>query len=150
MTDTLSLMAADLDEMKTDLDTVRTHLESILALENDGALGTAVYGVNASDITTTTPVEVLPAAGAGFKYRIRRIKITNKTAAETAVITVQDDGVPAVLYVGVAGDPAVSMPEDTGWMKMPIETLENVAVDGVAGTTTGDTRVMIWADKVAV
>lgn len=164
MTDTLSLMAADLDEMKTDLDTVQTYIgtidaslvslvaeaTNIVALRNDGTLGEGVFGKTASQVSDTTPVEVLAAPGAGFKYRLRRILFHNSTSAEYPDIVIEDD-VPTVLFIAAPGSQADAQPNfDTGWMVIPIDTAENVAINARATGGSGDTDVMIWAEKVAV
>lgn len=126
-------------------------MQRSLKAQRDSVKGVAVYGFNSTDIDGTTAREILAAPGAGYKYLIRRIRIVNKTNAQTAVITVQDDaGTPVVLYTGVAHDPATAVPvDDSGWLDAAIETDENVAVDGVAATATGDTIVHVWAEKVA-
>ena len=113
-----------------------------------GVQGEAAYGASAV-ITTTTDVTVLAAAGAGYKYLIRRMMVINITTAEKAVIEIHDSA-DAILGYMEARDPAVNPCHDTGWLEIPIETAANVAVEANALTTTGDTYVMIWADKVKI
>ena len=98
--------------------------------------GTPTRGANASDITGTTPVEIIAAPGAGYKLVITDATIVNKTAAETPLLKLQDDaGTPVVKfqYLMRAG-PAT----DVVKFNPPIELDENVALDGVATTATGD------------
>lgn len=71
---------------------------------SDDAVG--VSGANGTDITDTTPQEILAAAAAGKRFRITQIVAHNRTAAQAPVIIIED-GSAVELYrfqLGAGGD----------------------------------------------
>ena len=116
----------------------------------DGAKGTKAYGCSLVNDTANGVVACLAAPGAGYHYEIRRIRAVNKTTAEKTTIRIEDgSGTPVILAYLAAHDPAVTLPDDTGWLNQPIHATSNKGINSVALASVGDTYVMVWADKVA-
>lgn len=101
-----------------------------------------VSGFTASDITTTTAVPVIAAPGAGKALYISKVIVQNKTVAEEALITIQDDGstekeIATVLVSTAAGNGGHAVFD----FVPPIKLQTNQALDGIAASALGDTLV---------
>lgn len=110
-------------------------------LEDDANLA-SWYGQNGTDITSTTAQEIKAAPGAGKRIVLTQATILNKTVAEAAVISLQDDaGTPVVIGTWAVSTAAGNGGQVVLEFEPPIKLAENVALDGVAAGSLGDTVV---------
>lgn len=104
---------------------------------------TPVFGTNTTDVTDTTAQQILAGSDLGSTsqaYYITEITVTNKTAAESPVIKVQDDeATPVVLDTFVVGGLAsVHRKYDP-----PRQATAGADVDAVALSAVGDCLVTV-------
>lgn len=96
---------------------------------------------NATDITSTTPVEI-KAATSGKSIYITRLLVQNRTVAEAPIITIQDDAGTPVEHVTIAVSTAAG---NDGFADLrftpPIQVAAGQALDGKASGSVGDTVV---------
>lgn len=95
-------------------------------------------GINATAITSSTPVTILAAPGAGKCYYITSITYAQPTAAETALLTVQDEDDVAIHKASLgASDRAVY------YFDPPLKTTTNKIIEGEATSGNGDSFITI-------
>jgi hypothetical protein len=99
-------------------------------------------GFNSVDITSTTEQEIISAPAATKKLYISKLIIQNKTVAEEALITIQDDAatpveIATVLVSTAAGNGGHAVFD----FVPPIGLTLGKGLDGVAGGSLGDTIV---------
>lgn len=102
-------------------------------------------GFNSTEIDGTTVRSILAAPGSGQSYYLTEIVVTNRTASEAPVITVQDDtGTPVPLITVSPGAPGTA-PGGTIIHKFepPLKVGDNKAVNGKAASAVGDTTVFV-------
>lgn len=102
---------------------------------------TPFHSKNATLITSTTAQEI-KAAVAGKAIYVTQLIIQNRTVAEAAIITIQDDSGTPVEYAEVAVSTAAG---NAGYVAMkfepPIQVTTGQALDGVSSGSLGDTVV---------
>lgn len=129
-------MAGSLDIRQEALDVIRNGI----ALPS-GA--TAVSGATAADVTSTTPVSVIAnsAIPAGKNLYIQKIVVSNHTAAETPLISVQSiTGNTAVAFAAMNGVENQTIDFGVQGVKVPDA---GEGVEALADSATGDCRVAV-------
>jgi hypothetical protein len=121
-------------------DSLTAIAEVLAGPASDDAVG--VSGANGTDITDTTPREILAAPASGKRFRITQIVAHNRTAAEVPIIIIED-GSAVELYrfnlgAGGAADSRVIVD-----LHPPILVAVDESVAGQATTATGDTVVTL-------
>lgn len=94
-------------------------------------------GRTASDVTSTTAVEVI-AATASKRMFITKVIIANKTASEPVAINIQDDAGTPVVHASILAQAQVHIEVE---FDPPLEIAAGQALDAAAAAATGDTLV---------
>lgn len=95
---------------------------------------------NASDITSTTPVSIKAAPGAGYAIWLKGFSATNKHATEVPMITLQEiTGNVTIINFFLGGKETLIVEFDD-----PIQLTTNEGIEGLSDASTGDTLVTVW------
>lgn len=134
------------------LDTINSNIALILAAQQAlaqramsgvPATATPFSATNTTDVTSTS-VQVVRAAVTAKKKWITEITVTNKTAAELPVITVEDNtGTPVVIDTFAPGDPAAGRGSERRTYSPPIEVAAGKQIGAHAGSSVGDVLVTV-------
>ena len=102
----------------------------------------AVWGKTAAEITTNTAVAVLAPSATNKALFISKVIANNKTIAEDAIITLQDNtGTPIVIaraMVSTAGGNGGNWEVN---FNPPVQLAVGKSLMGIAPATTGDTHI---------
>jgi len=130
------------DDAVNSLAAIETVLEAMRRPSGLPANATPVHGFNSTDISSTAVQEIIAAPAAGLALFISKLIIHNKTPAEEADITIQDDAGSPVEIANVLVSTAAG---NGGNMVInfdpPVELTAAKALDGKAGGSLGDTIV---------
>lgn len=96
------------------------------------------YGTNAAAITSSTPVTILAAPGAGKCYYIKSVHFAQPTAGEVALLTVQDEDDVLICRASLGASDQHDL-----YFDPPIKTTTNKIIEGEATSGNGDSWITI-------
>lgn len=99
--------------------------------------------INASDITSTTPVTIKAApTNTAQAYYIKGFSATNKHATEVPMITIQEITGNVVIPAGIfflGGKETLVVEFD-----QPVQLTTGEGIEGLSDASTGDTLISVW------
>lgn len=110
-----------------------------------GTLANLFYGVSASDIVTTNSTQVVAAGGAGVRYYITSISVSNMDATVNTRVDILDGA--TVIWSG----PAACL--GGGFVQTfpaPLRGTANTAINAQCSTTSAQVRVAVAGFKASV
>jgi len=142
-----------LNDVTEDIETLKTAVTAIQAAVEQVAIGvgapadaTAFCSTNASAVAAeATPQQVVAKPGAGTAIYVQAVLFSNVTAADVAILKLQDEDDNAIMAQVAVGDPAVSG-KGTWFQKFPtpIKLTDAKALEVACVGDVGDSYATVW------